>query len=114
MPYEQHQEKHYVQDPGAVYRAALAAMEKLDGKAAACAPERAKLEMKLPKTMRGKVLGERTYLTCEARIEGGNTLVVVDAYPLDAIDRKLLFGARKGVTETAVTWFMEQLDQELA
>jgi len=38
----------------------------------------------------------------------------VDAYPLDAVERKLLFGARKGVTRTMVNWFIEQLDQQLA
>jgi hypothetical protein len=38
----------------------------------------------------------------------------VDAYPLDAVERKLMFGARKGVTQTVVTWFLEQLDQQLA
>jgi len=33
---------------------------------------------------------------------------VVDAFPLDAVERKLLFGARKGATQTVVTWFIAQ------
>jgi hypothetical protein len=57
---------------------------------------------------------ERTYLTFEVRPQGETSLVVVDAYPLDAIERKLLFGARKGVTQMVVTKFIEQLDYQLA
>jgi hypothetical protein len=64
--------------------------------------------------MLGKTLGERTFLTCEVRPQGETALVVVDAHPLDAVERKLLFGARKGVTQTVVTWFMEYLDKQLA
>ena len=48
------------------------------------------------------------------RAQGEASLVVVDAYPLDAIERKLLFGARKGVTQTVLTQFIEQLDHQLA
>ena len=73
-----------------------------------------RLEVKFPKTLFGKTVGERTYLTCEVRAQGEVSLVVVDAYPLDAVERKLMFGARKGVTQTVVTWFMEQLDLQLA
>jgi hypothetical protein len=35
---------------------------------------------------------------------------VVDAFPLDAVARKLMFGTRKGVTLTVVTWFLAHLD----
>jgi hypothetical protein len=38
---------------------------------------------------------------------------VVDAFPLDAVERKLLFGARKGVTLTVVTWFPAHLENNL-
>ncbi len=46
-------------------------------------------------------------------VEGEGCLVVLDAYPLDAIDRKLMFGARKGVTQTVVTWFTAHLENNL-
>lgn len=114
MPFEQHQEKQYPKDSGTLYRAALAASEKLGASPVSTAPEKFRFEVKFPKTMLGKTLGERTYLTCEVRPQGEASLVIVDAYPLDAVERKLMFGARKGVTQTVVTWFLEQLDQQLA
>ena len=50
---------------------------------------------------------------CQVNADGASSHVMVDAYPLDALERKLLFGARKGVTETAVTWFFEQMEKNL-
>jgi hypothetical protein len=114
MPYEQHQEKQYPKDAQTIYRGALEAIGKLDGNVVSSAPDKLRLEVKFPKTMLGKTLGERTYLACEVRPQGESGLVVVDAYPLDAVERKLMFGARKGVTQTVVTWFLEHLDQQLA
>src|SRR5260370_12526748 len=114
MPFEQHQEEHYSKEVQTIYQAALAAVEKLNGRLVSSAPEQGRLEVKFPKTILGKTLGERTYLTFEVRAQGEASLVVVDAYPLDAIERKLLFGARKGVTQTVLTQFIEQLDHQLA
>jgi hypothetical protein len=47
------------------------------------------------------------------RAGGQGGLVVVDAFPLDALERKLMFGARKGVTLTVVTWFIAHLENNL-
>jgi len=38
---------------------------------------------------------------------------VVDAYPLDAVGRKLMFGARKGVTQTVIDMFTTHLENNL-
>jgi hypothetical protein len=110
MPFEQHQEKQYPKDVRAIFQGAVAAVEQLDGSMVSMAPDKFKLEVKFPKTMLGKTLGERTYLSCEVHPAGEAGLVVVDAYPLDAIERKLMFGARKGVTQTVVTLFLQSLD----
>lgn len=113
MALDQHLEKRYPQDAASVYQAALKAIEKLEGKIVTASADAHKVEVRFPKTILGKVLGERTYLTCEVRPDGEESLVVVDAYPLDALDRKLLFGARKGVTQTVVTWFSAHLEHNL-
>jgi hypothetical protein len=113
VPFEQHQEKTYSKDARTLYQAALTAIEKLGGSMVSSAPDTLRIEVKFPKTMLGKTLGERTYLACEIRDQGESSLAVVDAYPLDAVERKLMFGARKGVTQTVVTWFMQHLDQQL-
>jgi hypothetical protein len=113
MPFEQHQEKNYTQAVSPVFQAALAVVEKLGGKVVASTPEKFRVEAKFPKVILGKTLGERTYLACEVQAQGEGSLVVVDAYPLDALERKLMFGARKGVTLTVVTWFIAHLENKL-
>jgi len=113
MPFEQHHEKSYSTDANSIFQAGLKAVEKLEGKIVSAAPETLRIEAKFPKVILGKTLGERTYLTCEIRKQGEACLVVVDAYPLDAVERKLMFGARKGVTLTVVTWFTAHLEHNL-
>ena len=113
MPLEQHQEKNYPKDAQSLYQAALKATEKLEGKVIASTPEKFRFEARFPKVIFDKTLGERTQLSCEIRPQGEACLVVVDAFPLDAIERKLLFGARPGVTLTVVTWFTAHLEHNL-
>jgi hypothetical protein len=111
MPYEQHQEKTYPKDAKSIYDAALAVTSKMGGKVISSSPE--KFTARFPKVIFDKTLGERTELSCEIRPQGESCLVVVDAFPLDAIERKLLFGARAGVTQTVVTWFTAHLEHNL-
>ena len=113
MPFEQHQEKEYLKDVQSIYQAALQATDKLSGKILSSAPEKLRFEARFPKVILGKTLGERTQLACEVRAVGGGGTLVVDAFPLDAVERKLMFGARKGVTLTVVTWFIAHLEQNL-
>ena len=113
MPFEQHQEKSYPKDAQSIYQAALEAAEKLGGKMISSTPENFRFEARFPKVILGKTLGERTQLSCEVRSQGEASQVVVDAFPLDAVERKLMFGARKGVTQTVVTWFVAHLEHNL-
>lgn len=113
MPFEQHLEKSYPHNAKSVYEAALRATAKLDGKLVTAAAEKGMIEAKFPKTILGKLLGERTYLTCAIQPQGEGCQVVIDAYPLDAVERKLMFGARKGVTLTVVTWFSAHLEHQI-
>ena len=113
MPFEQHQERSYSKDAPGIYQAALSVTEKLGGRVIASAPERYRFEARFPKVILGKTLGERTQLSCEVRPGGDASQVVVDAFPLDAVERKLMFGARKGVTQTVVTWFIAHLEHSL-
>lgn len=113
MPFEQHQEKNYAKDAQSIYQAAMKATEKLDGKIISSSPEQQRFTARFPKTILGHVLGERTELACEVRTNGEGGTVIVDAFPLDAVERKLMFGARKGVTLTVVTWFIAHLENNL-
>jgi|SRR5712692_4636997 len=113
MPLEQHQEKVYPREAQSIYQAGLKASEKLGGKILSSAPEKLRFEARFPKVILGKTLGERTQLACEVRTSGDGGILVVDAFPLDALERKLMFGARKGVTLTVITWFIAHLENNL-
>ncbi len=113
MPFEQHQEKSYPRDAQSIYQAALKAAQKLEGKLISSTPEKFRFEARFPKVILGSTLGDRTQLACELRVQGETTLVIVDAFPLDALERKLMFGARKGVTQTVVSWFFAHLEHNL-
>jgi len=113
MPYDVHQEKAYSQDARTVYDAALKSVEKLNGKILSSSPNDLRFEVKFDKTILGTVLGDRTQLTCVVRTESDGNKVVIDAYPLDAVGRKLMFGARKGVTQTVIDLFITHLENNL-
>jgi hypothetical protein len=113
MPLEQHKEKNYSKDVQTIYQAALKATEKLDGKIISSTPDQYRFTARFPKVILGKTLGERTELSCEVRADGDGGKAVVDAFPLDAVERKLMFGARPGVTLTVVTWFIAYLENGL-
>ena len=114
MPLDQHQEKTYPHDPSSVYQAALLAVQKLEGRIVSADADNLRVEAKFPKVILGKTLGERTQLSFQIKAQDQGSVVVIDAYPLDALERKLLFGARKGVTLTVVTWFIAHLEHNLA
>lgn len=113
MSYDIHQEKNYSHSQNIVFAAALKSIEKLSGKILSSQPDEFKVEVKFDKTLLGKVLGDRTQLTCIVQIDGDRSKTIVDAYPLDAVGRKLMFGARKGVTQTVVDLFSEHLETNL-
>jgi len=110
MAFEQHQEKKYPKDAKSIFEAALKVTEKFDGKVISSAPEKFSFTARFPKVILGQTLGERTELSCAVSVDGA---VTVDAFPLDAVERKLMFGARKGVTLTVVTWFIAHLEHNL-
>ena len=113
MPFEQHKEKNYAKEAQTIYDAALKATAKLEGKIISSKPEQFRFTARFPKVILGKTLGERTELSCAVRIDGDSGVAVVDAFPLDAVERKLMFGARPGVTLTVVTWFIAHLENNL-
>jgi len=113
MPFEQHKEKTYSKDVQSIYDAALKATEKLSGKIISSTPDQFSFTARFPKDVLGKLLGERTELSCTVRAEGEGGTAIIDAFPLDAVERKLMFGARAGVTLTVVTWFIAYLENAL-
>ena len=73
-----------------------------------------RFDVQFNKTILGKVLGERTRMEITVSAISQNTCgLALSAYPLDAIGRKLLFGARKGVTQKVMDWFLAHLEHNL-
>ena len=114
MPYEIKQEKSYEKTAEAIFAAALKAAAGLEGEVSKQKPEDGEFEIRFDKKILGKVLGERTYMSVKvnANSTGGGS-IAIEAYPLDPVGRKLMFGARKGVTQTVVTWFFAHLEHHL-
>lgn len=113
MPYDIHHEKNYSQDSRSVYDAALKSAGELKGQMLSSSANDLRFEVKFDKTILGKVLGDRTQMTCVVQTAENGTKVVMDAYPLDAVGRKLMFGARKGVTQSVIELFTTHLENNL-
>jgi hypothetical protein len=114
MPLEIKQEKNYSQPAAAVYAAALKAVAGLEGKVLQEKTGTGELEAVFDKKILGKVLGERTHLEVKVRADDeSSSTLALEAYPLDAVGRKLMFGARKGVTATVSQWFFAHLEHHL-
>ncbi len=116
MPLEMKQEKSYEKTAEAVYAAALKAAGGLEGQVSNQKTGEGAFEIRFDKKILGNVLGERTFMSVKVSPNpaGGGSTIAIEAYPLDPVGRKLMFGARKGVTQTVVTWFFAHLEHNLA
>ena len=114
MPFEINQEKKFDQPAAKVYESVQKAISGLEGQVTKQDATSGAVEAKFDKTILGQVLGDRTFLSVKVTSEGeDSSSLVLEAYPLDPVGRKLMFGARKGVTATVVSWFFAHLDHHL-
>lgn len=114
MPFEINQEKKFEQPAGKVFDSVLKAISGLEGQVSKQDAAAQTVEAKFDKKILGKVLGDRTFLSVKVTPDGeASSSVTLEAYPLDPVGRKLMFGARKGVTATVVSWFFAHLDHHL-
>jgi hypothetical protein len=107
-------EKQYSHPKDKVTQATIGAVEGLEGKVVSQDDATGKMVAQFNKTILGKVLGERTQVkvTISAPVSGEISLDI-EAYPLDAIGRKLMFGTRKGFTRRVLDWFNAHLENRL-
>jgi ATP-dependent Clp protease ATP-binding subunit ClpA len=112
MPFTINETKSYQQPVSKVLAAVVGAVAGLEGKVVS--QDDAKVVAQFNKTIHGKVLGDRTQLTVVLNAASENeTGISIEAYPLDAVGRKLMFGARKGVTRTVLDWFYAHVENRL-
>jgi len=113
MPYTINEEKTLPQTSDAVFLAVKAATAGLEGKILHENIEGKQVNIQFPKTIHGQVLGDRTVFNTHVEFDDGTVKLVVEAFPVDAVGRKLMFGARKGVTRKVLDWFWAHIDHNL-
>lgn len=114
MSYTIKEVKCYPHPADTVLQAVLGAIEGLAAKIISQNKAAGHLEVQFDKKILGKVLGERTRM--EIKIDAlspEESSLALSAYPLDALGRRLMFGARKGVTRTVLNWFTAHLEHRL-
>lgn len=114
MPYTIKEKKQYAHPMDAVLKAFVGAVEGLEGTLVSQDAVSGKMVAQFNKSIIGKVLGERTQVnvnTCA--LSSGESELELEAYPLDAVGNKLMFGARKGVTRTVLNWLYAHLENRL-
>ncbi len=113
MSYDIIEERSYNQEKDVVYKATLGAIEGLEGKMLSGDEAAGTIKVNFNKKILGKVLGDRTQFEIEINDGGDGSEVKVLGYPIDPVGRKLMFGARKGVTKTVMGWFWAHLEHRL-
>ena len=111
--YDISESKVFSQTEEQVLQAIKGAIAGLEGEIIEAREDQKKLKVYFPKTILGNTLGDRTHALVEWEAVDGGTQVSVLAYPVDAVQRKLQFGARKGVTRKVVTWFWAHVEHRL-
>ena len=114
MPYEKKRAEIFDHPFKDVYRAAFVCAKELGGKILKNEPEKKMLHVQMYKRMKGETLGDRSQFEMTfVENEPGQTTIQIYAYPLNAVGQKLMFGARKGAVERAMTIFFEEVKNRL-
>ena len=115
MSYTINEEKNYPYTSNAIYQATTAAVAGLEGQVLNQDENAGHVAARFDKKIHGRVLGDRTEMKIDIKTgSDGESTISLEAYPIDAVGRKLMFGARKGVTRTVVDWFFAHLEHRLA
>lgn len=114
MPYTVKDTKTYEQPEDKVYQAAQKAIAGLEGKVLAENAAAKSIHGQFDKKILGKVLGDRSQIMIAVTSSGANqSQISIEAYPINPVGQKLMFGARKGVVPTVVSWFWAHLEHNL-
>ena len=114
MPYEKKRSEVFANSFKDVYRAAFVCAKELGGKILKNEPDQKELHVQMNKRIKGETLGDRSKF--EMSFEDDvpeQTTINIFAYPLNAVGQKLMFGARKGVVERAMTIFLDEVRKRL-
>ena len=70
-------------------------------------------EAQFDKKMRGKILGDRSWVEVHVTAKAGTAHCSLYAFPLNAIGQKLMFGARDGVVDAVIAALWEETELAL-
>ena len=114
MSYTVKDTKTYEQPESQVYQAAKKAIAGLEGKVLTEDAAAGTIHGQFDKKIHGKVLGDRSQILITITSSGANeSEVAIEAYPINPVGQKLMFGARKGVVSQIVSWFWAHLEHNL-
>lgn len=113
MPFTVKESRTYEQTQENAYAAAKKAIAGLEGKVLTEDVTAGTIQGQFDKKIHGKVLGDRSQILIGITSENSSTKVDVEAYPINPVGQKLMFGARKGVVPTVVSWFWAHLEHNL-
>jgi hypothetical protein len=115
MPYEVKWTKVYSRPAAEIAAAAAEAMKEIDGKLAKGSdPTRGRIEANFNKSVAGKSFGNRVQLVVQvAEQAGGECALALEAFPVDPLGKKLLFGVLGDPARLVVAAFTARLDARL-
>ncbi len=114
MAYEVKVSKVYARPAAEVLAAAAQAMKDIEGKLAKGSdPSTGRVEANFNKSVAGKSFLNRVQLVATAREQGGGCALDLDAYPVDPLGKKLLFGVLGEPARVVVDAFTARLDARL-
>ena len=115
MPFEVKESRVYTRPAAEVAAAAAEVMKEIEGKLAkASDPAQGRVEANFNKSVAGKSFGNRVQLVVQVTDRaGGESALALEAYPVDPLGKKLLFGVMGEPARLVVDAFTARLDARL-
>ncbi len=116
MPYEVKESKVYPRPAAEVAAAAAEVVKEIEGKLGKGSNTPAgRVEASFNKSVAGKSFMNRVQLIAQAREQGGEGCVLeLEAYPIDPVGKKLLFGVLGEPARLVTDAFLSRLDGRMA
>jgi hypothetical protein len=112
-PFDQYDEHTFAASTEQVIAAMAVGAKKLGAEVKASDTAAGTFDAQFDKKMRGKILGDRSWVEVRVTAKGGTVQCSLYAFPLNAIGQKLMFGARVGVVDAVIAALWEETDLAL-
>jgi hypothetical protein len=114
MPFEVKETRSYARPAAEVAAAAAEALREIEGKLGKGSDlAQGRLEAVFNKSVAGKAFGNRVQLVAQVTGSGAGCALALEAYPVDPLGKKLLFGVLGEPARLVVSAFSARLDARL-